>query len=362
MATQSIFRDLLDKYMSDVVVAQYEKINGSKEAPAYLHDQLLTPEYSVDMTYSSISGEYTRVTADVVSFDSPLPIKSRAAIKSAQGSIPKLGMKFVLNEKQMNTLRILRNSPGRKMELARKVFQDAENCQFGIKEKLEQALLLGFSSGATLIPDDQNVGTAIRIDYNIPADNQSGVSVVWSDPTAKPLSDIRGRLKAARAKGEFPNQIWMDRATADNLLANEEVRGQFAFNQNFVGGAANVPTLDQDQLSAVFSRSLKLNLNIIDRAFTHEKDGVKTVTEGWTPNMVVLSTGTNIGSLVYSTLAEEEFPVEGVVYAKPNDYILISKSGSTDPVSEITAGQALAIPVLQNVESLFYLDTATVEV
>lgn len=357
---QSVFKDLIDKYMEGVALAQYEKINGSKDAPIYLHDQILSPEYSVDMTYNSISGNFTRVTADVVSFDSPLPIKSRASIKSANGTIPKMGMKFVLNEKQMNTLRILRNTPGRKTELARKVFQDAEHAMFGIKEKVEQALLLGLSSGVTLIPEEQNTGNAIRIDYNIPTDNQSGVATVWSDSASKPLDDIKGRLKAARAKGDYPDTIWMSGDTASNLMGNDQIKQQFAFNQNFVG--ASVPTLDQDQLVSLFSRTLRLNLVIVDRAFTHEKDGTKSVSEGWTANMVVLTTGRNVGSLVYSTLAEEEFPQEQVSYTKPNDYILISKWGTTDPVSEATGAQALVIPVLQNVESMYYLDSETVEV
>jgi len=355
MAVQSIFADLLQEYMTGVVLAQYEKVNGSKDAPNYLHETLLTPEYSVDMTYNSISGGFTRVTADVISFDSPLPIKSRASIKSAGGEIPKMGMKFTLNEKQMNTLRILRNTPGRKKELARKVFQDSESGIFGIKEKIEQALLLGISSGVTLIQDSENVGTAVRVNYQIPEGNQFGVTTNWSDPASEPLNDIKRVLKQARASGEYPNSIWMNSDAANNLFGNDQLKGQFAFNQNFVG--ASVPTMDEDQLKAVFLRNLKLNLIVVDRSFVHEKDGKRTVSEGWTKDMVVLTTGTNLGSLVYSTLAEEEFPVQSVQYTKANDYILVSKWGSTDPVSEATGVQAIVFPVLQNVESIFYINS-----
>ena len=348
--------------MESVVTAQYERLNGTADALNYLHDQLLTPEYSVDMTYNSLSGSYTRVTADVVAFDSPLPIKSRGSIKSASGEIPKIGMKLTLNEKQMNTLRILRNTPGRTTELARKVFADAEAVQFGIKERIEQALLLGLSGGVALIPDEDNVGTAVRVNYNIPEENQSGVATVWSDENSKPITDIKNMLKAARAKGEYPNTIWMDSNVLEHLLNNNQVKAQFLFNGGVTGDAASVPTLDQDQLSNLFRRTLKLNLQVVDRTFVHQKDGNKIVSEGWTPNMVVLTTGTQLGSLVYSTLAEEEFPQEHVNYAKPNQYILVSTWGTTDPVSQATGGQAIVFPILQNVESFFYLDTATVEV
>lgn len=353
---ESIFKDLIGKYFSATAKFQYNKINGSKEEPKYLHDQMLDEEYSADMTYSSISGNFSRITADIVSLDSPLPLKLRDSISSAKGDIPKIGLKYVLNEKQMNTLLILyRTGPSRTKELIKKIFDDSQSCVFGIKESIEQIHLKGFSSGLTEIPDSKNVGTSIRIDYNIPASNQMGVVHKWHSKEANPINDIKRTLKAAKTKGEYPNTIWMNGETAEHLMTNSQIKEQFAFSMNFT--AASVPDLDEDQLKSVFKRRLKLNLQVIDRTFVHQKDGKSIVSEGWTKNMVVLSTGTKVGSLVYGTTVESEFKQNGVNYAEPNSYILLSKSGTTDPVSEMTAGQAMVIPVLQNVESLFYINT-----
>ncbi|WP_417885514.1 major capsid protein [Zunongwangia sp.] len=352
----SIFKDLIDEYMEGVVLAQYEKVNGSKDAPSYDHERYLTPEYSADMTYSSVSGNYTRITADFVAYDSPLPVKSRSTIKSASGEVPKMGMKFILNEKQMNTLRILRRDPGRKMELARKVFNDSENGIFGIKELIEEAMYVGFSGGTMLIPEENNTGTAVRASYDIPKSNQFGVTGKWSDPSSKPITDLRRIKKAARAKGEYPNTIWMGADTLDNLLDNNQIKSQFAWNNNFSGDNPNIPTLDEDQIRGLLSRTLGLNLIVVERNFVHQKNGKRIVVEAWEQNMVVLTTGTNIGSLVYSTLAEEEFPVEDVQYSKANDYILVKNWGTTDPVSHATGVEAIVFPVLQNVESFFYIN------
>ena len=353
----SIFKDLIDEYMEGVVLAQYEKVNGSKDAPNYDHERYLTPEYSADMTYSSVSGNYTRITADYVAYDSPLPVKSRATIKSASGEVPKMGMKFILDEKQMNTLRILRRDPGRKMELARKVFNDSENGIFGIKELIEESMYVGFSGGTMLIPGENNTGPAVRASYDIPESNQFGVTAKWSDPASKPISDLKMIKKAARAKGEYPNTIWMGADTLDNLLDNNQIKAQFAWNNNFSGDNPNIPTLDEDQIRALFSKTLKMNLIVVERTFVHQKNKQRIVTEGWTKDMVVLTTGTNIGSLVYSTLAEEEFPVEDVQYSKANDYILVKEWGATDPVSHATGVEAIVFPVLQNVESFFYINS-----
>lgn len=352
---KSIFQDLVSKRFPKVAKYFYEKINGSKEEPKYLHDEMLDEEYSDDMTYASISGNYTRITADVVAFDSPAPIKTRGSLKRATGDIPKLALKFILNEKQMNTLINLMSKPGRIKEFIKKIFNDTESCILGIKEKIEQAHLLGFSGGITLIQDPVNVGTGIRVNYNIPSSNQFGVLTKWSDANAKPIDDIKRIIKSAKAKGEYPDTIWMDSNIVDKILNNDQVKQLFAFSLNFVG--TNVPSLSEDQLKDVFKRNLKLNLRVVDRTFYHEKDGKRTTSQGWTPNMVVFTTGIKVGALVYSKLAESQFKQPQVSYAEPNNYILIKKDGTTDPVSERTAGEALVIPVLQNVESLFYMNT-----
>lgn len=352
---KSIFKDLIGKYFSNTAKYFYSEINGSKEEPKYLHDQMLDKEYSADMTYESVSGKFTRITADVVSFDSPAPIKSRGSLRTASGDIIKLSLKYLLNEKQMNTLRILSNDGGRRGELIKKIFNDSESCILGIKEKIEQIHLLGFSGGVTLVQDPENVGTAVRINYGISESNQFGVTKKWSDAGSTPIDDIKNALTSAKSSGQYPNTIWMDSFTAANLLNNDQIKESFAFSLNFVG--SNVPMLSEDQLTALFKSVLRLDLKVIDRTFFNERDGKVVSTRGWTPDMVVLSSGTKVGSLVYSTLAEEEFKQEGVQYAKPNEYILIKKDGSTDPVSERTAGEALVIPVLQNIESLFYINS-----
>ena len=355
MFESKIIQDLIREYFKADTKYRYALINGSKEEPKYLHTEMLVEEYSDDMTYESISGKFTRVTADVVSLGSPAPIKSRGSLSSTKGKIPKLSLKYVMEEDDMATMINLMNKKDRRKELAKMFFADSENVIFGIKETIEQALLLGFSGGITVIPDSQNVGTGIRINYNIPPDNQLNSEKVWSDPNSKPIDDIRRVLRVARKKGNTPNTIWMDSNILFNLLNNEQVKQLFAFTLNFVG--ASIPTLSEEQIKSVLKRNLKLDLRVIDRPFQHEKNGKLTTSEGWTPNMVVFTTGTKVGSLVYSKLAESTFRQKQVAYAEPNNYILVKKDGTTDPVSMRTAGEALVIPVLQNVETLFYLDS-----
>ena len=57
-------------------------------------------------------------------------------------------------------------------------------------------------------------------------------------------------------------------------------------------------------------------------------------------------------------MAEEGTPVGGgVEYAKVDDYILISKYSKNDPLQEFTSSQALVLPVIENVDEIYVLDT-----
>lgn len=355
-----MFQELIKKYFKANAKYFYDKINGSKEEPKYLHDEMLDEEFSDDMTYESISGDFTRVTADIVAFDSPAPIKTRGSIKVASGNIPKMAIKYLLDEKQMNTLISLSYRPGTQKELVKKIFNDTESAIYGIKERIEQAHLLGFSGGVALIQNDTNTGTGIRLTYDIPESNKFGVVAPWSNPDAKPIDDIKRVLDQAKRKGEYPNTIWMDSNILGNLLNNDQIKQSFAFSLNFTG--SNVPTLSEDQTKDLFKRIFKLNLRIVDRTFFHEKDGKRVTSQGWTPNMVVFTTGVKVGKKMYSKLAESVFRQEHVQYAEPNNYILLKKDGTTDPVSERTAAEAIVMPVLQNVDSLFYLNSEEVNV
>ena len=181
----------------------------------------------------------------------------------------------------MNTLLILfRTGQSRVKELVKKIFNDTESCIYGIKERIEQIHLKGFSSGITDIPNEENVGTAIRIDYNIPKPNHRGVLTKWNAQDANPIDDIKRVLRVAKDKGEYPNTIWMNSTTAEYLMTNSQIKQQFAFTLNFTG--SNVPDLDEDQLTSVMKKRLKLDLKIIDRSFVHQKDGKSIVTDGWT--------------------------------------------------------------------------------
>ena len=102
---KSLYFEIVQKYFPQLVTSIVERLNEKRTAQLpYLFKERLIPSFSADGRWASVLAEYNRVAADVVALDSELPLKSRDAIETASGDIPKLGMKLYLTEKQMKDI------------------------------------------------------------------------------------------------------------------------------------------------------------------------------------------------------------------------------------------------------------------
>ena len=68
-----------------------------------------------------------------------------------------------------------------------------------------------------------------------------------------------------------------------------------------------------------------------------------------------------MGDLVYSSTAEETRPIEGVSYQMANGYTLVSQYSEQEPLMEFTKAQAMVVPVINNVDRIYTLDTKTIQ-
>ncbi|MBS3993120.1 MAG: major capsid protein [Bacteroidetes bacterium] len=332
-----------------------ERVNGKKTPLTYLHKEMLTKELSTDLKWQTLNVDGSVVSADVVAMDSALPLKKRDSFGTASGDIPKLGMKLSLNEKTMSDIDVLQARNVETKILVGKIFADTTKSLLGIYEKLEFMFLQGLSTGLTLVDDDTNVGSGIRVNYGYPAANKFGAVKPWSDSTSKPIDDIKRIIKQAKSKGNVLSVLMMDEATFDNLAMNQQTREQYAFSQNFVG--SQIPVPDIDQVNTMLQKRYKLSIIIVDRTVVTERDGVRTIQTPWAANTVVFLQNTKVGKLVYGILAEETRPNKSVMYEKADGFILLKKWHQSEPFAEFTSSQALALPVISNVDSIYLLDT-----
>jgi len=361
---QSQFIEYINEFFPGIVIRVVQELNGTAETPSiYLHRQMLKKEYSVTGKWETLFGSYSNVMADFVAMDSSLPLKSRDSMGGASGDIPKMGMELWLNEKQLTELYTLRAQGGTKAQIAAKIFEDTPRVIKGPYERNEFMYLQGLSSGVA-IADTDNTGVGVRMDYKYPTENKFGASVVWSNPTgAVPIDDLGRVVAKATADGNTITTLMMDKTAWNNLIKTTQMKELYGAGIGFGGDYTKIPSLTSNQVKQVLQERIGVDtVTIVDFTARYEKNGVKTTVRPWADGAVVALSTTQVGSLVYARLAEQDSPVAGVSYETADDFLLVSKFRTNRPaLAEFTTSQARVVPVIGNVDQIYLLDSKTVQ-
>lgn len=361
MIVKSYYGEYVDKYFGGLVTSVITKLNEKRQnALPYLYRDMLDLAYSADGTWRSILGDYTRVSADVVALDSTLPLKTRDAIEHAHGEIPKLGMKMYLTEKQMKDLdnMISQNLPLN--VVVPQIFLDTPRCIDGVYERIEDMFLSELSTGVGL--SERSTGTGVRVDVGYKAENQFlALTKAWKDSTGKyeeeidMISDIEQIMDKAMEDQNIPTHAYCDDNALRAMYRNKYFRQQFAFNQNFVGTA--VPVLDFEKVKAIFASKWGVELHRVNRVIKTELNGSRVNHRPWADGRIVFTCSDRVGNLVWTTCAEMSRPVADVSYQTVDDFMLVSRYADNDPLREYTSSQAMVVPIIQNVDQIYTLDT-----
>ena len=358
---KSLYPQYVEKYFPQYVVSVVERLNGrslNNQIP-FLFIQLLTPQYSADGRFATILAKYESLAADVVALGSPLPLKSRDSMQTYVGEIPKIGVKRTLDEQQMKNIDNMIAQGRPEGDIANAIFSDIPFVINAVDERIEDLFLSMFSTGLGVTTN--NVGTGVRLDMHYLTENQFGVSTVWSDPDATPVNDITKVFDKAENDGNVIRHFFADNTLLGYLYANTQMRGLFGFQQNYVGGGSNVPLLAFEQLADLFMRRWSIELHRVVRSTRTEINGQRTNHKAWKDGMGVFACDDRVGDLVYTSTAEETRPVPNVTYQMANPYTLVSKYGDNDPIIEYTASQAMVVPVVNNADRIYTIDSKTVQ-
>ena len=147
----------------------------------------------------------------------------------------------------------------------------------------------------------------------------------------------------------------MDRKAFNNLRKSDAFKAMVAGSMGY--GGTNLPTPTMTQANEALSANYNIELVVIDRTVQLEANGVRTSVKPWASGAVVFLTEMQVGSLAWGRSAEMNHPVEGVNYEIADDFILVSKYHKNDPLQEFTSSQAFVIPVIDNVDSIYILNS-----
>ena len=339
--------------LQNVVDTVNGKRNGEQKR-TYLHKTMLRKVYSADQKWSNAAVNTTYVAADMVSMNSPLPIKSRDAIAHANGSLPKIGMKKIMFESDINAVNIMKAQGAEWTNIANKLTSDPIACSVGIDEQNEANFLTGLSNGIVAVEDENNTGTALRINFGYLPENCFGVET----QNELTLDDIKRVLANADNNGDTIITIAIALSTYNKL---RQTQGAKELVANYRGQTFDSSTKLPVPTASLFDEAFADDNNgitflKIDRTVISEKNGKRIPYKPWNANKLIFLTTQEVGALVWGTLAEVTNPVAGVIYSTVDEYKLISKYSKNDPLQEFTSGQALVLPVIENVDQIYSLD------
>ena len=360
---QSLFIEYVNKIWPKLSLYVNEKTNGKKTPLKYFHKEMLTPVYSADQKWEGTSANVTYVAADMVSLDSPLPLKKRDSIATASGVLPKIGMKKQLSETQINAINIMKAhlslmegqaAKDQKNRIFTKIIDDGLACSTGIDERVEANFLAALSDGVIVIEDEKNTGTGLRINFGYLPENSFGVATegtITGDDIERVLNKANedGNTVAAIAIAKSTHNLIRKTVWAKELVARHK--------EQQYSNAANLPVPTAQAFDEAFEAEYGVTFFVIDRSVTVEKNGVRSSYKPFNANkLVFLPSIDNVGSLVWGTLAEDTNRVAGVEYTTVDQYKLISRYSKNDPLAEFTNGQALVLPVIEGVDAIYTID------
>lgn len=357
---KSLFANYADKYFKPIVGKVTEKYNDQKTQPVLLHKTMLVEEYSPDLKWGSTSLNHSVVAADVVAIGSSLPLKSRGSIKSASGTLPKIGIRYKKDEKAISDIRVTSARGADEATIVSKIFNDVPKTIRGIDIRKEIMFLEALSTGLTLVEDDDtNDGTGIRVSFGYKAENTFHcTAAAWGEKTSKPQDDLQQLFDKANEDGNTIAHVYLSKKYFNFFRKSEQgIQLAAQHRQQVITDKSLLPVPSRKEFLSILEDEYSATFHVIDSAFKVEKpNGDKLTVRPWREANIVGTPDEVVGRLVYGTLAEEDSPVAGVSYQKSGSHILVSKYSHNEPaLEEITAAQALCIPVLDGVEDFYSL-------
>jgi hypothetical protein len=328
------------------------------------YPSLFPLRFTPTLTFKSIIADIgAKIMADVVSFDSRAPRKSRQVVKGAQGDIPKISVGRDKNETEINEynqLLFYANTVEGATAILDWTYNDVEFCFNAVNYRLEWLALRAASTGKFTLTSQNNAGvvTEAAVDFSVPAANKSGVPVsitIDNAATSKPITKIKGVVKAAKAANNAVRFMWMDQDTFDAILASEETIKQVA---PWVLQATQLETqASPASLKSFLSANNLPEVIIIDSQLTFEdKDNNRTVVQPWEPGVILFSQTKQLGVTWWTRLADESVDSTVAIKVKRN-HILMKKFAVEEPLQESTIAMTNAIPALSNAAGLYLVDT-----
>lgn len=352
--------------MERSLIKQVDKKNmaarlSSKYVKPMIYPNFFGIKKKASLTWSTLVGEKgAPVVADVISFDSSAPQKTREVISKLSGDIPKTAVKRGMNESEYNEYTQLERdaqSDADQLELLNLAFKDQDFVYNSVRARFEWwCMQLMSKAGFHLTATNNNgIVTAEFVGCGMPAANKKVSTADWANAaTADGLQDIEDVILAAAENGTIIKYVVMhvsdfallkkQKATIEKIKAWIGQSGKAAVNKKSI----NDYLADQEVPVKIYTVSPAVRIE--DKA--HRR---KTVNP-WERKRICFLEELNVGNIQYGPIAAESSPqVQKISVMVKQDFILVMKWSELEPYKEWTKAETNAFPVIDDPEAMFIL-------
>lgn len=301
------------------------------------------------------------VAADLHTDNGTIMRKRRPIFESAKGDIPFISISRELTRSEIKdyqtALAFAQDEDAAK--LVRFWGEDVDFCFNGVQSELEYiAWKLASGAGKLAFTTTNNATYAneFDLDYDVDADLKKKTSSDWGNAsTADIIGDLANFVKTAKDLNLNPKFAFINLNELYKICSSEQIiKACASYIANSVGMAQ---TPDLTQVNAMLAKQAWLNgiqLRVIDQTITREfADGTQTSGNPFDDNRLVLSETERLGTTQYDILQENN---NSIIRAE-RAHTVIKKYGTAEPQSEVTIGQADAVPVFDTAYRNLYIKT-----
>lgn len=358
-------------------ISVFGKYAGAKAMVALVakrNEKLQTPIYrefldwdtpQISLSYKNVIGnERIAAMAAVHSSGGTAPLRERIGLQVYEGKIPYISHKYAMDEDKLREYLTLRDSSMITPEAAKQmtlnfIFDDVKLAVDGVENRIDFIFLRMISTAKIDLTTSTNPdGVALgRLSILPKAENIITPKVYWNDlEKATGIKDIQDAVNDIEAEiGSRPEVIFMNNYTLSLLLNQKSTADYF----KKLGQAAAL--MDLTKLNEFLTINKLPAVRVLNKKFKVQgTQGKSTKVDGFVNGAVTFAFAGKLGKVKNAiNIQATRQSVNGSqgVYANVKDGIWIQKfSPEAEEMVEYTKGQAIAMPSLDGLDSIFFFN------
>ena len=314
-------------------------------------------------TWKTLTNQLAKrnVAADLHTDNGTTIRKRRPIFESAKGDIPFISISREMTRAEIKEyqteLAFAQDDDATK--LVQYWGEDVDFCFNGVQSELEFiAWALASNAGRLAFTSTNNATFAneFDLDYDVDDFQRQKTTSDWANSSnADVIGDLAKLVNLGKKNNLNPKFAFINLEELYHICSSEQIiKACASYLANAVGVSQ---TPDLAAVNAMLAKQAWLNgiqLKVIDQTITREfVDGTSTSRNPFADRRLILSESERLGTTQYDILQENN----DLLLRAERAHTVVKKYGTTEPLSEVTIGQADAVPVFDTAYRNLYVRT-----